>query len=152
MNAHSLPQPTHHWNGTTYRTLLSTAETAGLMSIVHGVAGPLEGPPLHVHADEDETFLVLDGVIDFELDGARFRCGPMEVAFVPRGVAHSFRTGPEGATCVTVLTPGGFEGFFEEMAAGGFELPRDIAAVAACAARFGSRVTGPGLAQRGQDA
>ena len=34
------------------RTVL-TAETDGTMSIDHGVAGPLEGPPLHVHAHED---------------------------------------------------------------------------------------------------
>jgi mannose-6-phosphate isomerase-like protein (cupin superfamily) len=149
MNAHTLPQPSHTWNGTVYRTLLTTAETDGRMSIVHGVAGPLEGPPMHIHAHEDETFFILDGAIDFEVDGRQFSCGPMEVAFVPRGVSHSFRTGPAGATCITVLTPGGFESFFEEMAAGGFELPRDIPAVAACAAKYGSQITGPGLAQRG---
>lgn len=147
MNAQSLPQPSHQWNGTPYRTLLATADTGGLVSIVHGVAGHLEGPPMHVHANQDETFLVLQGVVDFDLNGVRFRLGAMQAGFVPRGVPHSFRTGPEGANCVTVLTPGGFERFFEELAAGGFELPRNIAAVSACAARHGSRITGPGLAQ-----
>lgn len=149
MNAHTLPNPSHVWNGTTYRTLLSTAETGGAMSIVHGVAGPLEGPPTHVHTGEDETFLVLSGEIDFDLAGTRFRRGPMETAFVPRGTPHSFRTGPDGAVCITVLTPGGFEGFFAEMAAGAFELPRDVSAVSAIAARYKSQITGPGLAQRG---
>lgn len=149
MNAQSPRQDPYVWNGTTYRTLLSPEDTGGTMSIVHGVAGPLEGPPTHVHDAEDETFLVLSGVMDFDVDGVRFRRGPMETAFVPRGTPHTFRTGPEGATCVTVLTPGGFEGFFAEMAAGGFELPRDIAAVGATAARYNSRIIGPGMARHG---
>ena len=111
------------------------ADTSGLMSILHGVAGPLEGPPMHVHATEDEALIVLGGAIDFDLKGTPFRCGPMEAAFVARGVPHRFRTGPKGATCVAVMTPGGFGGYFEEPADVAFELPCDIAAVAACAAR-----------------
>ncbi|NKJ71640.1 cupin domain-containing protein [Rhizobium leguminosarum bv. viciae] len=149
MNVYTQPQQSHSWNGTTYRILLSSAETQGAMSIVHGVAGPLDGPPSHIHEAEDETFLVLEGVIDFELEGTVFRRGPMETAHIPRGKRHSFRTGPDGAVCIAVLTPGGFEGFFEEVAAAGFQIPRDIAAVAECAARYGSQFTGPGLAQRG---
>ena len=35
-------------------------------------------------------------------------------AFGPRDVPHKLIVGPEGATMLWVLTPGGFEGFVEE--------------------------------------
>lgn len=138
----------HHWNGTRYRTILSTTDTGGALSITHGEAGPFNGPPAHVHDSEDEIFIVLDGKMIFEVAGVRFSRGPMGTAFVPRGTTHSFMTGANGARCLTVLTPGGFEGFFAEMARGQFRMPQDLAAVAAIAARYGSRFTGPGLAQK----
>jgi hypothetical protein len=57
-------------------------------------------------------------------------------------------TGPKGARCLTVLTPSGFEGFFAEMARGGFRMPQDLATVTAIAATYGSHFLGPGLAQQ----
>jgi len=133
------------WNGTTYRTLLTSADTGGL-SVIWGAADPLTGPPTHVHAGEDEIFIVLEGEIEFDVAGRRLHCGPLDAAVVPRGTPHSFRTGPDGARCLTILTPGGFEGFFAEMAAGDFRIPRDITAIVAAAARYGSHMAGPGIA------
>ncbi len=139
----------HEWNGTRYRTILTTADTGGAMSIVYGEAEPMGGPPTHVHEAEDEIFIVLEGEIEFELGGRRFVRGPLGTAFLPRGIPHSFRIGPDGARCISVLTPGGFEGFFAELAKGRYRLPHDAAAVAAVAARYGSRFTGPGIASAG---
>jgi mannose-6-phosphate isomerase-like protein (cupin superfamily) len=144
------PHPTHHWNGARYQTLLSSAETGGALSILHVDTPALSGPPSHVHAAEDEVFVLLDGSIDFQVGEDRFTCGPMQTAYVPRGVVHSFRTGPQGARGLSVMTPGGFEGFFAEMAQSGLHLPQDLAAVRAIAARYGSRFTGPGLAHIGE--
>lgn len=138
----------HHWTGTRYQTILSTAETGGAMSITCVEAGPHMGPPAHVHDCEDEIFILLDGEMTFEVAGRRFSRRQMGTAFVRRGTPHSFITGANGARCLTVLTPGGFEGFFAELARSQFQIPQDIAAVAEIAARFGSRFTGPGLAQR----
>ena len=75
----------HRWNGTRYQTILSTAETGGAMSIIYGEADALNGPPTHVHDNEDEIFIVLDGDMTFEVAGKRFSRGPMGTAFVPRG-------------------------------------------------------------------
>ena len=138
----------HYWNGTLYQTILSTADTGGAMSITYGEAAPFTGPPAHVHAHEDEVFVVLDGEITFEVAGGSLSRGPMGTAFVPRGVPHSFMTGPSGARSITVLTPGGFEGFFAEMAKGKFQMPQDLGTVAAIAARYGSNFVGPGIAQK----
>ena len=138
----------HHWNGTRYRTILSTADTGGAMSIIYGEADPFNGPPAHVHDHEDEIFVVLEGEITFDVAGERLSRGPMGTAFVRRGTPHSFMTGASGARCLTVLTPGGFEGFFAEMAHGHYQMPQDMAAVAAIAERYGSHFAGPGVAQQ----
>jgi len=47
------------------------------------------------------------------------------VAFVPMGQEHSFRVCDEApARMLALLTPGGFEKFFREMAAGASACPR----------------------------
>ncbi len=145
---HPHMKSSHHWNDTSYRIILNSADTNGAMSVIHGVAGPMNGPAEHVHEFEDEIFIVLEGEIEFEVSGMRFLRGPLGTAFIPRGQPHSFRTGPEGARAITVLTPGGFEGFFADMATRQLRLPQDIAEIAATAASFGSRFVGPGLAHR----
>jgi quercetin dioxygenase-like cupin family protein len=137
----------HEWQDTTYRTILTAADTGGAMAVIYGEAGPFSGPPAHIHTGEDEVIIVLEGKVEFETAEGRFARGPLEVAFVPRGHAHSFRTGPEGARCITILTPGGFENFFAELARADLHLPRDMAQMTALAARYGSVVVGPGLAQ-----
>lgn len=144
----SQSEAVHHWKGTSYRTILSTAETGGAICIVYGEAGPLSGPPAHVHADEDEIFVVLEGEVAFEVGTERFVRGRLGTAFVPRGQEHSFRTGPSGARCLTILTPGGFEQFFAEAAKRQFQMPQDLDQVVALAACYGSRMTGPGLVQK----
>lgn len=44
-----------------------------------------------------------------------------------------------------ILTPGGFEDFFAEMAAGEFSIPDDMPAILAAAGRHNLRFTGPPL-------
>ena len=42
----------------------------------------------HSHADTDDLFLVLDGVLDIELRDRTIAVGPGELFVVPRGVEH----------------------------------------------------------------
>ena len=44
-----------------------------------------------------------------------------------------------------VMTPGGFEGFFAEMAAGQFRIPEDMDKIAESATRHRMTFTGPPL-------
>lgn len=132
------------WNGTTYRTILSTADSGGAMSIVDSLCPALSGPPRHVHAREDEAFVVLEGEVEFWLSGRTIRCGAGQAAFVPRGTEHTFRALTE-SRMLTILTPGGFEGFFAEMARGAFRIPEDMAEVQESAARHHLTFTGPPL-------
>ena len=136
----------HEWLGVHYKTIFSPAESGGAMSIVDSESPAGSGPPGHIHDREDEVFIVLTGGCEFWLDGQRFRKGPGEAAFIPRGREYTFRVvGDRPSRHLLVLTPGGFEGFFAEMARGGFRIPEDMDQVGASAARHNLRFTGPPL-------
>ena len=134
------------WNGSHYKTILETAATGGAMSIVDSVTPAGMGPPRHVHHNEDEAFVILTGECEFWMEGRRWTAGPGETAFVPRGKEHTFRViGDQPSRHLIILTPGGFEGFFEEMAAGQFRIPEDMEAIVESGQRHHLDFTGPPL-------
>ena len=76
------------------------------------------GPPPHVHAQTDEVFYVLSGSIAVLLADRTVQADAGSFVFVPRGVPHTFANrGETPATFLAVMTPAGFEGYFEELAA-----------------------------------
>jgi len=140
----------YRWGPSHYRTILSTEAANGAMSITDSLTEPGEGPPLHVHDAEDEAFIILSGDCEFIVDGTRFMRGPGEAAFIPRGTEHTFRVaGDRPCRHMVILTPGGFEGFFREMAESNCRIPEDMEQVEASAARHNLRFTGPPLAAIG---
>lgn len=135
-----------NWNGVKYRTILSSQATGGKMAIFDSLSPIGSGPPRHVHEAEDETFVILAGQSKFWLEGEEFIRGPGETVFVPRGAEHTFQVvGDIPFRHLVVLTPGGFEGFFAEMAAGQFSIPDDMPAIVETAGRYSLRFTGPPL-------
>lgn len=138
---------TIEWQGTLYRTILSPEASGGSLSIVDSLSPALSGPPRHVHDREDEIFIVLSGEMRFWMAGQETIKGPGETVFVPRGIEHTFRvTGAGPSRHIVILTPGGFEGFFAEMAAGQFAIPEDMGSITEAAGRHHLRFTGPPLA------
>ncbi|MGI3186005.1 cupin domain-containing protein [Nioella aestuarii] len=142
----SLGPDSIEWAGTVYRTILATSETSGSMSIVDSVSPPNYGPPRHIHHDADETFVILSGEVELWLEGETTIKGPGETAFIPRGREHTFRViGTQPSRHLVILTPGGFEGFFSDMAAGQFRIPEDMEQINESAARHHLEFTGPPL-------
>ena len=78
-----------HWLGITY-TIAVTGPGASLGAFESAVPAG-EGPPLHVHHSEDEAIHVIDGAVDFWLDGRTMRLGSGQGVFLPRSVPHTFR-------------------------------------------------------------
>jgi quercetin dioxygenase-like cupin family protein len=72
-------------------TKASQAETGGAYSLTEHLATAASNPPMHIQVDEDEAFYVLDGEVEFEVDGQIVRATPGTFAFVARGSAHTFR-------------------------------------------------------------
>lgn len=134
------------WLGVRYKTILSSAQTNGAMSIVDSWSPAGSGPPRHIHANEDETFVMLSGTCMVWIEGNETSVGPGESIFIPRGTDHTFKvTGDEPSRHLVILTPGGFEGFFADMAEGQFRIPEDMPAVEESAKRHHLTFTGPPL-------
>jgi quercetin dioxygenase-like cupin family protein len=146
MNTNILGPEAFEWLGVQYRTILPAAATGGAISITDSVSPPNSGPPRHIHHDADEVFVMLSGDAEFWLEGETVTRGPGETVFVGRGKEHTFRIVSDIASRhLVILTPGGFEGFFAEMAQGGFQIPQDMARIEECAKRFQLSFTGPPL-------
>ncbi|WP_434723070.1 cupin domain-containing protein [Mesorhizobium sp. RIZ17] len=149
MAAASVPY-TVQWLGTSYRICLTAEQTASRLGMFESLDQPGYGPPRHIHNDEDETFQIQSGEVEFWMNGQTRIVGPGCVVHVPRGTEHTFRVlGERPARMLTVMTPGGFEGFFAEMAERKCRIPDDMDQVAAIGARFGLTFTGPPLGLAG---
>ena len=59
----------------------------------------------HSHAEEDELFLVLEGMLRMELRDATLELGPGQMLVVPRGVEH--RPVADGEVHVLLFEPAG---------------------------------------------
>ncbi|MBW3098524.1 cupin domain-containing protein [Pseudohoeflea coraliihabitans] len=147
MNQYSLGADAFEWLGVQYRPLLRTKDSGGAISITESLAPAGSGPPRHVHHDADETLSILTGSIEVWHEGERSVVHAGEAVFIPRGREHTFRVTSEGpARHLIILTPGGFEGFFAEMAAGQFAIPDDMPAIIESGERHQLSFTGPPLA------
>jgi quercetin dioxygenase-like cupin family protein len=110
--------------------LLRSEDSDGRVGLTDNVVGAgAAGPPLHTH-DFDEAFYVVDGEVTFQLDDDLVTRRAGEMAFAPRGVPHTFanQSGAD-ARQVIVITPGGFERYFDGLAAraAGVEPPPEVA-------------------------
>lgn len=92
-----------------------SSDTAGQFALLE-IAGPTGGePPLHVHRNEDEFFLVLEGQLKVLRGHEELSLKAGQSAFLPRNVAHTFKIVSPQARFLNTITPGGFEQFFRDM-------------------------------------
>src|SRR5450759_3205692 len=94
--------------------------------------------PPHLHTREDEYSIVTEGEIGFRSGDREVVLGAGGYITKPRGELHTmWNAGATPARMIEVITPAGFEGFFDELSAllvAGPPLPE---AVAEIAARYG---------------
>ncbi len=122
------------------RFMIDGAESGGGFSLVEHPMPPKKlGAPLHRHTREDEYSYVLEGRVGALLGDEVVYGEPGDLIFKPRGQWHTFwNDGDTPARILEIISPAGFEDYFEQMvellAPGG---PPDPAAVAPIAERFG---------------
>jgi len=124
---------------------LRAGETNGVLGLFesHDPAG--DGPPPHIHHREDETFHILEGDYEFRVGDRTIRAFPGDTLFAPRSVPHSYRClSPEGGRISVTLTPGGFEGFFQQVGALSAAEQQDLPRITQLAAAFGLEFVRPG--------
>jgi mannose-6-phosphate isomerase-like protein (cupin superfamily) len=124
------------------RFLIDGIESGGGFSLVEHPMPPRKlAAPLHRHSREDEYSFVLEGRVGALLGDEVVYAEPGDLIFKPRDQWHTFwNAGDDPARILEIISPAGFEGYFDELvellAAG----PPDPATLAALAARFGLEV------------
>ena len=130
--------------GVEVRVLLPAGAADGALSVFEDRNGPGAGPPLHVHHDAEEIFYIRDGAYRFRCGEAVMEAGPGDVVVVPRETPHTYlNVGDRTGRLIVTMRPGGFERFFEEIAAAGLDVPGDIEEIARIGARHGIEFLGP---------
>jgi mannose-6-phosphate isomerase-like protein (cupin superfamily) len=108
--------------------------------------------PLHLHTREDEYSFVLEGRMGALLGDDVVEAGPGDLVFKPRNQWHTFwNAGDELCRILEIISPAGFERFFQELDAMGGALNADPAALAELNARYGLEMqpeTVPDLLER----
>jgi len=96
---------------------LYTFKMAGdALSVIEITSFPQNGPPPHIHLREDESFWVLEGQFSVLLGQRTIAASAGAFVHVPRGTLHTIKnTGSTPGKVIVLLTPGGFEKFWEEV-------------------------------------
>ena len=66
------------------------AETNNAFTYVEGTLGYLDGPPLHMHTQEDEWVHILEGEVRYKIGDEIVDAKAGDMVFLPRNVPHSF--------------------------------------------------------------
>jgi mannose-6-phosphate isomerase-like protein (cupin superfamily) len=89
---------------------LPAAITEGMYSVVEIVSAPGDGTPLHVHRNEDEHMLVLEGTVRVARGDEIFDVTPGTALTLPRNVPHAWgNRSTSNVRMVFIAAPGGVE-------------------------------------------
>jgi len=128
-------------------------QTGGKFAAVEFLGPKGFGSPIHIHSDDDEFFVVLEGEVRFRLGDEDVDVGPRSFVYGPSGVAHGFTMNSDTARVLLFFGPAGVEGFFREAAAYIETLPAgeppDPRKMGEIAARYGQQNIGPPMPPRG---
>jgi quercetin dioxygenase-like cupin family protein len=101
------------------RFMIGGAESDERFSLVeHPMSARALAAPLHRHLREDEYSFVLEGRVGALLGDDVVIGEPGDLIFKPRNQWHTFwNAGDEPARLLEIISPAGFERFFEELVA-----------------------------------
>jgi quercetin dioxygenase-like cupin family protein len=118
----------------------SAADTNGAYSVVEIVAEAGDSTPIHVHQNEDEHFLILEGAARIAYGDKMLDAAAGETISLSRGIPHAWgNASAYPLRMVVIASPGGCEEALRIITKGG-----DID-LAALAKKFNIRVIGPPL-------
>lgn len=127
--------------GERYVIRTTSEEANGAYAMLEVVASPRNGVPMHVHDNEEEHFIILEGKAFIANGDSRAEVSAGSSVTIGRGVPHAWCNPSQDAPLrmLVLFTPGGLEELFRRNAGA------EPAAMIALAGSFGTRITGPAL-------
>ena len=118
--------------------LSESEKTGGALGLVDYTAAPgFPGPPPHRHREITDMFFVLEGTLTFRVGDETLEAGPGTFVAVPPGTVHTFSNqGSEPARFLGLVSPGGFEQYFKELAGAVGDGPIDPEVAGKISARY----------------
>jgi quercetin dioxygenase-like cupin family protein len=95
--------------GTSIKILVSALEGNDGICVVEHHLPRGDSPPLHLHRNEDEIFVVLHGAVRLEVGGRTRHLDTGDVAIAPKGVPHGYVVESDGARVLTITHGHEFE-------------------------------------------
>ena len=138
------PRPRYVLGGTVMEQHFEGSNTDSLFSLFENRAPVSSRTPIHVHAQDDETFYMLEGEMTAVVDGDRVALHPGDSIFLRRNIPHQLlNESTVPAQYLLLCTPSGFESFLAEggsLQPGSYPRPtsaEDIERMRDAAPRFG---------------
>jgi quercetin dioxygenase-like cupin family protein len=100
------------YNDSLVNFLLTPAQTDGQLAIIDFTVRKGSELPAHFHEHEDETFIVEEGEVTFQVGDKLIEAKPGIVVFAPRCLVHQYKIKTPYARFRVVITPGRFAEFF----------------------------------------
>jgi quercetin dioxygenase-like cupin family protein len=103
--------------GDTYRILISGEQTNGNYAVIDMLVPPGGGPGPHAHKEIQEMFYVVEGEIEFKMEGGNYTAQKGSFVNIPFGGAvHAFKnTSDRAAHLLCTVIPAGLDSFFLEI-------------------------------------
>jgi mannose-6-phosphate isomerase-like protein (cupin superfamily) len=119
---------------------VSAADTNRAYSVVEIVSDSGDGTPMHIHRNEDEHFIILEGTAHIASGDKTFDAAAGTAVTLSKGIPHAWcNLSNARLRMVVIASPGGSEEILRLIAKGG-----DID-IMALAEKFGVRNVGPWL-------
>jgi quercetin dioxygenase-like cupin family protein len=126
--------------GERFKIHISAEETEGRFTMLEMVADPRNRIPMHIHKNEHEHFIVLEGTLHIANGDKTLDAPAGTTVTVKKGVPHAWCNLSDSPLRLgIVFSPGHIEGMFREV------LGRSMDDVAAILPKFGCLIVGPAL-------
>lgn len=127
--------------GEIFKIRTSASETDGVYTMLEIIADPRNGVPMHVHANEEECFVVLEGNLHLTRGEDRLNLFAGDAATVRRNTPHAWcNLSHRPVRFLVIFSPGAMEKAFRRI---GSMTDADFSAISETAEGDGSTIVGP---------
>jgi quercetin dioxygenase-like cupin family protein len=109
--------PNYEWTNDHTFVKVGTGASGGAYTLMEDNLKATFALGLHLHRQHAETFYILDGSVDFYVDGTWMTAGPGATLHIPPGIPHActITPGREGGRMLMIFQPSGFDLYLAEL-------------------------------------